>query len=140
MRLLWLALLALACKPSPEQAAKEPTTAAPPPTAVPVASAPAPSTAPAASAPAPTAPAATASAPTAPAASAPLSINCRTDADCRAFSDYCKGCHCRALSVTEPDPVCSGPGARCLVDPCKNVQVGCSQGRCVAGGSAHQSK
>ncbi len=79
----------------------------------------------------------------APAASASGSgsiVNCQTDADCRAFSDYCTGCNCRALSITEPDPVCSGPGVRCLVDPCQNVQVGCNQGRCTAGDFAYQSQ
>ncbi len=71
--------------------------------------------------------------------SAPL-VNCQTDADCRAFSDYCTGCNCRALSITEPDPACDGPGVRCLVDPCQNAQVGCNQGRCSAGDFAYQSK
>jgi hypothetical protein len=78
--------------------------------------------------------------PPASASSSPLVVNCQTDADCRAFSDYCTGCHCRALSITEPDPTCEGPGARCLVDPCQNVQVGCNQGRCAAGDFAYQSK
>jgi hypothetical protein len=109
-RALLLGLFALACASSKEPAAQEP-----------------------ASAPAASAPAASGS------SSAPL-VNCQTDADCRAFSDYCTGCHCRALSITEPDPVCDGPGVRCLVDPCQEVQIGCSQGLCSAGDFAYQSK
>ena len=48
----------------------------------------------------------------------PTTGGCQTDADCRTFSDYCTGCDCRALSTSEPDPICDGPGVRCLVDPC----------------------
>ena len=55
---------------------------------------------------------------------------CRTDADCRTFSDYCTGCDCRALSTCAKDPVCSGPGVRCLVDPCRDKRAVCLAGRC----------
>ena len=55
---------------------------------------------------------------------------CKTDADCRTFSDYCTGCDCRALSVDQKDPVCPGPGVQCLVDPCLNKQAVCRAGRC----------
>ena len=55
---------------------------------------------------------------------------CRTDADCRTFSDYCTGCDCRALSVDQKDPVCPGPGVQCFVDPCMNQTAICLAGRC----------
>jgi hypothetical protein len=55
---------------------------------------------------------------------------CATDADCRLFSDYCTGCDCRALSTGDPDPTCSGPGVRCLADPCMNRMAICVNGRC----------
>ena len=29
---------------------------------------------------------------------------CYSDSDCRLFSNYCGGCNCNALTVTEPDP------------------------------------
>jgi hypothetical protein len=56
---------------------------------------------------------------------------CRIDADCRLFDDYCTGCDCRALARTDPDPRCSGPGVRCLVQPCANKVAACEAGRCV---------
>jgi hypothetical protein len=56
--------------------------------------------------------------------------SCTTDADCRTFSDYCTGCDCRALAVSESAPVCQGPGVRCLVDPCRAEHAVCQQGRC----------
>jgi hypothetical protein len=55
---------------------------------------------------------------------------CGADADCRTFSDYCTGCDCRALAVTDPDPVCPGPGVQCLIDPCFNKAAFCSAGTC----------
>lgn len=55
---------------------------------------------------------------------------CRSDADCRTFSDYCTGCDCRALSTTERDPVCPGPGVQCLIDPCDSKQAVCRAGQC----------
>jgi hypothetical protein len=57
---------------------------------------------------------------------------CVKDTDCRLFSDYCTGCDCRALSRAERDPTCSGPGVRCLVDPCQRKTAACVKGRCVA--------
>jgi hypothetical protein len=58
---------------------------------------------------------------------------CRSDADCRTFSDYCTGCDCRALSVGQKDPVCPGPGVQCFVDPCLNQQAHCTGGICQLG-------
>ena len=55
---------------------------------------------------------------------------CQTDADCRAVADYCTGCDCRALSTRESLPTCSGPGVRCLADPCANLQAVCLHGSC----------
>jgi hypothetical protein len=57
-------------------------------------------------------------------------VECRRDADCRAFSDYCTGCDCRALAASEPDPVCPGPGVQCFVDPCFNQRASCVDGQC----------
>jgi hypothetical protein len=55
---------------------------------------------------------------------------CRSDWDCRTFSDYCTGCDCRALSVCEKDPPCPRPGVQCLVDPCSREEAFCDAGRC----------
>jgi len=55
---------------------------------------------------------------------------CRSDSDCRTFSDYCTGCDCRALSLCEVDPVCPGPGVQCFVDPCLGREAFCDAGRC----------
>jgi hypothetical protein len=60
----------------------------------------------------------------------PGPAQCAVDADCRLFSDYCTGCDCRVLAKGQPDPVCSGPGVRCLVDPCGDLVAFCSAGRC----------
>lgn len=49
---------------------------------------------------------------------AAATTGCTEDSDCRAFSDYCGGCFCRALGTTDPDPVCSGMMVTCFVDPC----------------------
>jgi hypothetical protein len=57
-------------------------------------------------------------------------VECRSDADCRTFSDYCTGCDCRALASGEPDPVCPGPGVQCLIDPCFNQRAACVAGQC----------
>jgi hypothetical protein len=51
---------------------------------------------------------------------------CKTDADCRAFSDYCTGCNCVPLGKNDPDPRCPGPGVRCLADPCARKKAVCS--------------
>jgi hypothetical protein len=66
----------------------------------------------------------------APAAQGPKG-GCQSAADCRTFSDYCTGCDCRALGVDDPDPVCDGPGVRCVADPCMNRQAICTGGGCV---------
>jgi hypothetical protein len=57
---------------------------------------------------------------------------CSQDGDCRLFSDYCTGCDCRALLKTDKDPLCSGPGVRCLADPCQNHTAVCRDGKCQA--------
>ena len=57
---------------------------------------------------------------------------CRADSDCRLVDDYCTGCDCRALAKTDPDPTCSGPGVRCLVQPCLRKTASCVAGKCVA--------
>jgi hypothetical protein len=55
---------------------------------------------------------------------------CRQDGDCRVFSDYCTGCDCRVLGKDDKDPTCSGPGVRCLADPCQQKQAVCKNGQC----------
>lgn len=62
--------------------------------------------------------------------SAPTASSCTTDGDCRTFADYCTGCDCRALSTTDADPTCSGPGVRCLADPCGGKTAVCVSGSC----------
>lgn len=62
--------------------------------------------------------------------SSPQGSSCTTDSDCRVFSDYCTGCDCRALSTSEADPTCSGPGVRCFADPCMNHTAVCIGGTC----------
>jgi hypothetical protein len=57
---------------------------------------------------------------------------CQVDADCRLFDDYCTGCDCRALTKSEKDPICPGPGVRCFAEPCANKKVACVGGVCVA--------
>lgn len=58
---------------------------------------------------------------------------CATDAECVLFSDYCSGCDCVALAVDDPDPVCDGPGVRCLADPCAGSLPLCIDGQCTVG-------
>jgi hypothetical protein len=59
---------------------------------------------------------------------------CMTDADCRLEADYCTGCDCRALATGQSLPPCSGPGVRCIADPCS----GGRRARCVNGTCAVQ--
>lgn len=56
--------------------------------------------------------------------------SCTQDSDCRLFDDYCTGCDCRALSTNQKDPTCSGPGVRCLVEPCAGHAAVCVAGQC----------
>jgi hypothetical protein len=56
---------------------------------------------------------------------------CSGDVDCRLFDDYCTGCGCRALHRSEPDPTCTGPGVRCLRQPCADRVAACESGHCV---------
>jgi hypothetical protein len=51
---------------------------------------------------------------------------CKTDSDCRTFSDYCIGCNCIPLGKNDKDPGCTGPGVRCVVDPCAHHEAVCS--------------
>jgi len=60
----------------------------------------------------------------------PAAAACETDSDCRAFSDYCTRCDCRALSVCEAEPACPTPGVQCLVDPCGAKEAYCAAGTC----------
>lgn len=60
----------------------------------------------------------------------PPTSPCKTDDDCRAFSSYCQGCSCRALSVDEKDPICSGNVVYCFVDPCRGREAYCQAGAC----------
>lgn len=62
--------------------------------------------------------------------SAPSASSCTSDADCRTFADYCTGCDCLALSTSDADPTCSGPGVRCLADPCGGKTAVCVGGSC----------
>lgn len=55
---------------------------------------------------------------------------CRSDADCRAFSFMCTGCECLALAANEAEPMCPGPGVQCFADPCLNKAAVCSAGQC----------
>jgi hypothetical protein len=57
---------------------------------------------------------------------------CTVDADCRLESDYCLGCDCRALAKEQKLPKCTGPGVRCLLDPCKDKMAICKDARCTA--------
>jgi hypothetical protein len=59
--------------------------------------------------------------------------SCEGDTDCRAFSDYCSGCDCRALSAEQPDPACAGPGVQCFADPCLGTSALCVNGQCTLG-------
>jgi hypothetical protein len=60
-----------------------------------------------------------------------VSPTCAEDNDCRTFSDYCTGCDCRAITKSGPTPPCSGPGVRCLLDPCFNRAARCVNNQCV---------
>lgn len=55
---------------------------------------------------------------------------CKSDADCRTFSNYCGDCSCLALSTMDPNPVCLGIPKQCSADPCLNKQATCVAGRC----------
>jgi hypothetical protein len=61
---------------------------------------------------------------------------CKSDKECRLFSNYCEGCQCVALDDGEVDPVCKGDIVACLVDPCGNAAARCLRGQCVVDGPA----
>jgi hypothetical protein len=58
--------------------------------------------------------------------------SCRTDADCRTFSSYCREapCVCRVLAKDAPDPPCGKPNVACFADPCMRKTAACQDGRC----------
>jgi hypothetical protein len=66
----------------------------------------------------------------------PPPAECASDKDCRLFSNYCDGCECLALSVSEPNPICKGDIVACFVDPCRGAEASCVAGQCVLGGAA----
>src|SRR5262245_47296325 len=43
---------------------------------------------------------------------------CRQDSDCRPFDNYCDGCACQAISIHNPNPVCTGATVQCFAQPC----------------------
>lgn len=57
---------------------------------------------------------------------------CTYDGDCHLQADYCTGCDCRALAPGQSVPACTGPGVRCLVDPCSTRTAKCVNGMCAA--------
>lgn len=63
-----------------------------------------------------------------PAAAAP---GCKTDADCRTFSNYCGGCGCDALAASAPDPKCAERPVNCVMNPCQDKVARCLEGACV---------
>lgn len=57
---------------------------------------------------------------------------CQRAEDCELQADYCTACDCVALTHGESIPPCTGPGVRCLVDPCGMKKADCVDGFCVA--------
>lgn len=55
---------------------------------------------------------------------------CASNADCAAYSDYCDGCRCRAVSQSAPAPMCLGTIVNCFADPCLTKTAACVSGRC----------
>jgi hypothetical protein len=55
---------------------------------------------------------------------------CSSNADCSLKADYCTGCDCVALAPGESIKPCSGPGVRCLADPCMAKTAQCVNGTC----------
>lgn len=66
----------------------------------------------------------------------PTEQECKSDKECRLFSNYCEGCECLALSTSEVDPVCKGNIVACFVDPCRGAEARCVGGQCVLGEAA----
>lgn len=60
---------------------------------------------------------------------AAVDAECSSDADCRAFSNYCGGCGCEALSSSEGD-TCTNPDTQCFVDPCMDLTAACVNSQC----------
>ena len=63
-------------------------------------------------------------------ADTPNPSTCTSDADCRLYDNYCNGCSCEALSLTDPDPVCNGTIVACVVQPCGGQTAVCLNGTC----------
>jgi len=57
---------------------------------------------------------------------------CTSDADCRLEDDYCTGCDCRALSSAQTLPIYTGPGVRCVRQPCGGLTAACVNNKCVS--------
>jgi hypothetical protein len=66
----------------------------------------------------------------------PSPTACKTDADCRLFSDACGICSCRPFAKTAPNPTCPGPLTPCLIDPCTGLHAICRKGNCAIGDPA----
>lgn len=66
----------------------------------------------------------------------PNETECKSDKECRLFSNYCEGCQCLALASGEFDPVCKGNIVACFVDPCRGAEARCVSGQCVTGEAA----
>ena len=60
------------------------------------------------------------------------SAPCKTDKDCRLYSQYCDGCLCLPLKAWDPDPVCTTTIVNCIADPCMTKAPRCQSGVCVA--------
>jgi hypothetical protein len=59
------------------------------------------------------------------------SEGCRSDDDCRTFSNYCGGCGCEGLLTEDPDPKCGGKLVNCVMNPCRGKKARCMEGSCV---------
>src|SRR5262249_19885736 len=55
---------------------------------------------------------------------------CTSPSDCKIVPFECTGCECVALASGAADPVCSGPGVQCLIDPCDGKSAACVGGHC----------
>jgi hypothetical protein len=60
----------------------------------------------------------------------PPATQCKADADCRTYSDYCEGCNCRVLAKGEDAPKCATKPVNCIADPCMRQRASCVKGRC----------
>ncbi|MET0595575.1 MAG: hypothetical protein ABW133_22950 [Polyangiaceae bacterium] len=57
--------------------------------------------------------------------------SCSTDSDCKAVSDTCDACNCRALSKDGSLAKCTGgKTVACVMDPCRGKHAVCTAGKC----------